>query len=167
VYDLVGKIQQVTDPTGTYGFAYDNMGRLIGTTTQYSFLPGYNFQNAYAYDAASNRTSLTAPDGSTNTYQYDTLNRLTTLTNSLTGGFGFGYDALSRRTQLTRPNGINTNYNYDSVSRLLSVFHQAGSTTLDGASYGYDLASNRTSKTNYLNGIAENYGYEFVMSCME
>lgn len=27
VYDLVGKIRQVTDPTGTYGFAYDNMGR--------------------------------------------------------------------------------------------------------------------------------------------
>jgi YD repeat-containing protein len=35
---LVGKIRQVTDPTGTYGFAYDNMGRLIGTTTQYSYL---------------------------------------------------------------------------------------------------------------------------------
>ena len=33
VYDLVGKIRQVTDPAGTYGFAYDNMGRLIGTTT--------------------------------------------------------------------------------------------------------------------------------------
>ncbi len=30
-YDLVGKIQQVNDPTGTYAFAYDNMGRLIGT----------------------------------------------------------------------------------------------------------------------------------------
>ena len=28
VYDLVGKIQQVSDPTGVYGFAYDNMGRL-------------------------------------------------------------------------------------------------------------------------------------------
>ncbi len=41
VYDLVGKIRQVTDPTGTYGFAYDNMGRLIGTTTQYAFLPGH------------------------------------------------------------------------------------------------------------------------------
>jgi YD repeat-containing protein len=33
VYDLAGKIKQATDPTGTYGFAYDNMGRLIGTTT--------------------------------------------------------------------------------------------------------------------------------------
>ena len=146
VYDLVGKIQQVTDPTGTYGFAYDNMGRLIGTTTQYSFLPGHNFQNAYTYDAASNRAWLVAPDGSNN-YQYDTLNRLATLTNSLAGQFGFGYDALNRRTQLTRPNGINTNYSYDSVSRLLSVLHQAGSTTLDGASYGYDYAGNRTSKT--------------------
>ena len=43
VYDLAGKIKQVTDPTGTYGFAYDNMGRLIGTTTQYSFLPGNTY----------------------------------------------------------------------------------------------------------------------------
>jgi DNA primase len=39
---------------------------------------------------------------------------------------------------------------------LLSVLHQAGSTTLDGA--GYDYAGNRTSKTNYLNGITSNYG---------
>jgi YD repeat-containing protein len=53
VYDLVGKIKQVTDPTGTYSFAYDNMGRLIGTTTQYWFLPGFNYQNSYTYDAAS------------------------------------------------------------------------------------------------------------------
>jgi YD repeat-containing protein len=50
-YDLAGKVQQVSDPTGTYGFSYDNMGRLIGTSTQYAFLPGFNFQNAYGYDA--------------------------------------------------------------------------------------------------------------------
>ncbi len=30
VYDLVGKVMQVNDPTGTYGFAYDNMGRGAG-----------------------------------------------------------------------------------------------------------------------------------------
>jgi RHS repeat-associated protein len=124
-------------------------------------------ENRDTYDAASNRTSLTAPDGSTNSYNYDTLNRLTTLTNSLTGQFGFGYDALSRRTQLTRPNGVNTNYNYDSVSHLLSVLHQAGSTTLDGASYGYDFAGNRTSKTNYLNGITSNYGYDAIYELLQ
>jgi YD repeat-containing protein len=159
VYDLVGKIQQVSDPTGTYGFAYDNMGRLIGTTTHYSFLTP-TFSNAYTYDAASNRKTLTAPDGSTNTYNYDTLNRLSSLNNSLTGQFGFGYDALSRRTQLTRPNGINTNYSYDSLSRLLSVLHQAGSTIIDGASYVYDAAGNRTSKTNQLSNVTEGYTYD-------
>ncbi|MFZ3265601.1 MAG: IPT/TIG domain-containing protein [Terriglobales bacterium] len=161
-YDLVGKIQQVTDPTGQYAFAYDNMGRLIGTITQYSFLPGHNFQNAYTYDTASNRTSMTAPDGSTNYYSYDTLNRLNTLTSTLTGQFGFSYDSLSRRTQLTRPNGVNTTYNYDTVSNLLSVLHRAGSTTVDGAGYGYDYAGNRTSKTNYPNGTTSTYGYDAI-----
>ena len=162
VYDLVGKILNVTDPTGTYGFAYDNMGRLIGTSTQYTFLPGHNFQNAYGYDAASNRTAMVAPDLSTNAYTYDTLNRLSSLTNSLTGQFGFRYDALNRRTSLARPNGINTNYSYDSLSHLLSVLHQSGMNTLDGASYTYDSAGNRTSKGNYLNGVTSNYGYDLI-----
>jgi YD repeat-containing protein len=44
-YDLAGKVQLVSDPTGTYGFSYDNMGRLIGTSTQYSYLSGVNFQD--------------------------------------------------------------------------------------------------------------------------
>jgi RHS repeat-associated protein len=136
------------------------MGRLISTTTQYTFVPGPTFTNAYTYDAASNRTSLTAPDSSISTYGYDTLNRLNGMANSWAGSFGFGYDALSRRTQLTRPNGITTNYNYDSLSHLLSVLHQAGTNTLDGASYTYDPAGNRTSKGNYLNGVTSNYTYD-------
>jgi len=166
----------VNDPTGTYGFAYDNMGRLIGTTTQYTFLPGTNFTNAYSYDANSNRVGYTAPDGSTNTYTYDTLNRLTTLANSWAGTFGFSYDSLSRRTQLTRPNGITTTYNYDSLSRLLSVLHRlrparalgkpykggpqgapwrvlGPRSTIDGASYTLDAAGNRTAKVNDLSGL--------------
>jgi RHS repeat-associated protein len=159
-YDLANKVLQVSDPTGTYGFAYDNMGRLVGTSTSYAFLSGPTFTNSYTYDAASNRTSLTAPDGSISTYGYDTLNRLNGLANSWAGSFGFSYDALSRRTQLTRPNGVNTNYSYDSVSHLLSLLHQAGNTVLDGASYTYDPAGNRTAKTNYLNGVTSNYGYD-------
>ncbi len=55
---------------------------------------------------------------------------------------------------------MNTAYNYDSVSRLLSVLHQTGTTTLDGATYTYDNASNRTSKGNSLNGITEQYTYD-------
>ena len=45
-------------------------------------MPGHTFLNSYAYDAASNRTGFTAPNGSTESYVYETLNRLSTLTDS-------------------------------------------------------------------------------------
>ncbi|MGA8341816.1 MAG: RHS repeat-associated core domain-containing protein, partial [Candidatus Sulfotelmatobacter sp.] len=140
--------------------ALDPFSRCTRAADPISTRPGVNFENAYTYDAASNRNSLTAPDGSISTYGYDTLNRLNGLANSWAGSFSFGYDALSRRTQLTRPNGITTNYSYDSLSHLLSVLHQAGANTLDGASYTYDPAGNRISKANYLNGITSNYTYD-------
>ena len=162
VYDLVGKVLQVNDPSGNYGFAYDNMGRLIGTTAQYSFLSGTTFTNSYTYDAASNRTEFTAPDGSTNTYGYDTLNRLTTLASSWAGSFGFSYDALSRRTQLTRPNYVTTSYSYDSQSRLLSVLHQLSGSTIDGAAYTVDSTGNRTAKMDKMANLTSNYSYDAV-----
>jgi YD repeat-containing protein len=93
---------------------------------------------------------LTAPDGSTNTYSYDTLNRLTALANSWAGSFGFSYDALSRRTQMTRPNSVTTNYTYDKLSHLLSVLHQLSGSTIDGAVYTLDSAGNRTAKADQL-----------------
>src|SRR5467141_2999730 len=165
IIDLWGKIQQVNDPTGTYAFAYDNMGRLIGTTTSYTFLTGRTFTASYSYDAASNRTGFTDPEGGASTYAYDTVNRLTTLTPPAaygTGSFGLSYDALSRRTQMTRPNGVNSNYTYDSLSRLLSVLHQAGASTIDGATYTVDAAGNRTSKTDRLAGVTSNYAYDAI-----
>lgn len=153
-YDNDSRLTQVSDPTGTYSFTFDNMGRLTGSTTSYSFLTSRTFTTSYTYDAASNRTGLTDPEGGSTTYAYDTLNRLQTLTPptafTSTGNFGFTYDSLSRRTQMMRPNSITTTYSYDNLSRLLSVLHKNGSTTLDGASYGLDSAGNRTSKTDLL-----------------
>jgi len=164
-YDLVGKILQVNDPTGTYAFAYDNMGRLIGTTASYSFLTSRNFTNAYTYDAASNRTGFTDPEGGSTTYSYDTLNRLQNLAPPSafgSGSFGFSYDALSRRTQMTRPNTVATNYSYDNLSRLTSVLHQLSGSTIDGATYTLDNAGNRTSKTDQLAGVTSNYTYDAI-----
>ena len=63
---------------------------------------------------------------------------------------------------MIRPNGINTNYSYDNLSRLLSVLHQSGTLTLDGASYTYDSAGNRTSKTDQLANVTSNYTYDVL-----
>jgi RHS repeat-associated protein len=163
-HDNDSRLTQVADPTGTYQFTFDNMGRLTNTTTSYAFLAGRNFATSYSYDAASNRTGFTDPESGATSYVYDTLNRLQTLTPpaafSGTGNFGFSYDALSRRTQMTRPNGLKSVYAYDNLSRLLSVLHQSGSATLDGASYAVDNAGNRTSKTDQLAGVTSNYTYD-------
>jgi YD repeat-containing protein len=153
-YDNASRLTQVTDPTGAYQFAFDNMGRLISTTTNYSFLAR---SLTTSYDAASNRTNLTDAESGSTVYTYDTLNRLWTLTPPAafgSGAFGFTYDVLSRRSQMTRPNNISTNY--DTLSRLQSVLHQAGTTTLDGATYTVDNAGNRKIRTPQPGGTATN-----------
>ncbi len=161
-YDAGTRLTQVSDATGTYQFAYDSMGRLTGTTTDYSFLTSRTFTNGYQYDATSNRTRFTDPEGGQTDYVYDVLNRLTSLTNFSAQTFNFSYDALGRRTQLTRPNGVNTDYNYDNLSRLLSVLHKLGAQTIDGATYTVDAVGNRTSKLNHINGVTENYTYDAI-----
>jgi RHS repeat-associated protein len=164
-YDNDSRLTQVVDPTGTYAFTFDNMGRLTNTTTSYAFLTGRNFTTAYSYDAASNRTGFTDPESGATSYVYDTLNRLQTLTPPSafgTGNFGFTYDALSRRATLTRPNAVNTIYAYDTLSRLLSVTHAKSGTTLDGAGYAVDMAGNRTSRTPLPGTIATNFTYDNI-----
>lgn len=160
IYDLANRLIQVSDATGTYGMSYDNTGRLTQTSTAYSFLAGSPLTVKYGYDAASNRTSMTDPQNTSTSYAYDSLNRLGTLTYPASTNYGFTYDALSRRTKLTRPNGITSNYGYDPLSRLISVLHQVGSTVLDGATYAYDAAGNRTSKTDNRTDITSTYGYD-------
>lgn len=161
-YDSASRLVQVQDPSGTYAFAYDNMDRLTQASTVYSVLPAKTFSVSYAYDAGSNRTGLTDPNGGSIAYSYDALNRLTTLKDFNRNSFTFGYDALSRKTSLARPNKVNTSYSYDALSNLVSVLHQNGTTIVDGATYVYDLAGNRASTTNRLNGIVSSYSYDNV-----
>src|SRR5579883_149329 len=164
VSQRVGNLTSKTDRRNQL-IPFDNMGRLIGTTTSYTFLPGRNFTTSYTYDKASNRTGFTDPEGGSTTYVYDTLNRLQTLTPPTafgSGSFGFSYDALSRRTQMTRPNNVTTNYAYDNLSRLTSVLHQLAGSTIDGSTYTLDNAGNRTAKTDQRTAVATSYGYDNI-----
>jgi YD repeat-containing protein len=61
---------------------------------------------------------------------------------------------------MTRPNSVTTNYTYDNLSRLLSVLHQEGGSTIDGASYTLDSAGNRTAKVDDLASVTSDYTYD-------
>jgi RHS repeat-associated protein len=162
-YDADSRTTGVTDATGTYQFAYDNMGRMTSAQVTYSFLPGKTFSVANAYDANSNRVGMTDPQGGVTSYTYDSNNRLVGLADPGANSFTFAYDALGRRTQLSRSNGNVTTYQYDSLSRLLAVLHFNGRNTIDGAQYTYDAAGNRTSKLDLLKkDTTTTYNYDNV-----
>ena len=164
IYDPAERLSEVDDTvTGTYRFSYDYMNRLGSATVNYSFNSAGDLTVQYGYDAASNRTKMTDPQSVATTYGYDTLNRLSSLTyNGQTPNYQFGYDALSRRNSLTRPNSVDTTYGYDPVSNLLSVLHKLGTTTLDGATYTYDNAGNRKTRTDKRTNVTLTYGYDNI-----
>jgi YD repeat-containing protein len=144
-------------------FAPPPLRSLKGQGTNYNFTTFGNKTVQYAYDAASNRISMTDPQNLPTTYGYDNLNRVTSLIfNNQTPGFTFGYDDLSRRNLLTRPNGVNTTYGYDPASHLLSVLHKLSATTVDGATYTYDDAGNRQTRTDQRTGTSLAYGYDNI-----
>jgi len=154
-------VQQITSGSSgpsynTYGFSYDGMSRLTGTTTQYASIPGKTFTVSYRYDFDSNRTIMTDAEQGQTTYTYDALNRLTNIQDFNQTNFGFGYDDISRRTSLTRQNGVNTAYTYKPNTNFLqNILHQVSGTTVDGADYTYDNVGNRLTKT--LEGSSANY----------
>jgi RHS repeat-associated protein len=148
-------------PNGTvnseFNYTYDALGRvqtvtsLDGTTT-------------YGYDANSQLTSVTLPDGQSITYGYDamgnrttvTQNRMTTsyTTNNLNqytavGGANYSYDKDGNLTMTTGPGG-NTTYTYDVQNRLLAV-----QTPTDTWAYSYDALGNLIASTH--NGQTTQY----------
>ena len=99
--------------------SYDGFGRLL---TSSSNMGGTARTVTSAYDARSNRTRITHPDGAYFDYAWDGRDRLMHLSEngpSITLASIF-YDGEGRRDQLARDAlGAMTGYGYDPISRLL------------------------------------------------
>lgn len=98
------------------GFSYDAEGRLTNTASS-----GVNY--AATYDAGGRLTSVSYHNGVfTVNYSYDSRDRLTRVTDTLTGTqLDMAYDDAGRMTSLTRPNGVNGAYTYDAAGRLTRI----------------------------------------------
>ncbi len=107
------------DARGTTTYTYDDQDRLIRQSSP----EGYELR--YVWDASGRRTSLTAElaNGTTfgQTYTYDLLGRMRTVTDSRGRTYTYSYDALGNRTSLSYPNGVITSYGYDQARRLVEI----------------------------------------------
>ena len=174
-YTLNGRISAVIDAEGNRAtLRYDNHDRQDRWTFPSTTRPAaYNDSNQatalasagsvnandyeeYGYDAAGNRTSLRKRDGSTLTYSYDALNRMTlkvvperpngpqALTTAQTRDVYYGYDlrGLQLYARFDSASGEGVTNAWDGFGRTASSSIDMGGTTRT-LSYQYDANSNR------------------------
>ncbi len=129
-----------------YEFVYDALGHITQNKKGTAMM-------SFVYDAAGNRSQRTDYNSAVTNYNYDVLNRLTTISYPDATLATYGYDELSRLTTATNPNGAVT-IAYDNRSRISAVTDVFGQVV----SYAYDANSNRTQLN--LNG-APNVSYQY------
>lgn len=134
--------------------SYDGFDRMTGTT---STMGGISRTLSFQYDAASNRTRVTHPDGTFITYEYDAAAAPTAVREN--GGAvlaSFAYDGAGRRYSLGFAGGATT-YGYDAISRLASVGHDLAGTASDQTlTFGYNPASQMVGRTSANDAFASN-----------
>lgn len=162
-YDAVGRLLSRTFPGGGAGFTYtatDQRRTALDArgTTLYEYDARGRLKRlvypdgrelGYGYDAAGNRTSLSATVGGTTyttAYAYDVLNRLERITDPNGKVTTYSYDENGNRAGVDYANGVATRYTYDDLNRLTDL---ATARAGDGAvvqSYHYTLGDvgNRT-----------------------
>ncbi|MBO9602850.1 MAG: RHS repeat-associated core domain-containing protein [Novosphingobium sp.] len=106
---------------------YDDLGRLTSITTD---VGGTSRTLTYQYDADSNRTRITHPDGNYFVYAYDGQDRNISISENGSATLAaIGYNSQGGRTSLS--GGVDTAYTYDSIMRLASISHNLASTGQD------------------------------------
>ncbi len=150
-WSLNGKRSSVKDANGNLAaITYDEFDRQAAWYFPSKGVPGTastDDYESYGYDANGNRTSLRKRDGTTITYQYDALNRMTQKAApvSASGAAGYtvfyGYDLRNLQTyaRFGSVDGEGVSNSYDGFGRVIgSTTTMAGTSRAVSASYDAD-----------------------------
>ena len=134
-YDAHQDLVSMTDTTGTTLFSYNGAGELTGVT-----YPDGSFIT-YTYNAAGQRTQMADQSGFTVNYGYDTLGRLSELTDGSSNLIvQYTYDAAGELSSELFGNGTETDYTYDKDGRVTDIVNLApGGAVQSSYAYTYNL----------------------------
>jgi RHS repeat-associated protein len=188
-YSAAGYLSQATDPSGTYNYEYDALGRVTeeeqdieGLTPVVKYASVYDGPNRLDYI----QSEIGGTDDFKNTYGYDAWGRISSLIQQGGGGntvagkrADFTYNAANQFEKISRYEGtgtselaINTFYDYDLAGRLKTLLHTMDG-TLPGSGWGtgikagylfyyetiYDPSGNITGIQSYHDGW-KSFGYD-------
>ncbi len=134
-YDAHGNMVNAKDSTGTTTFSYDSTTELL---TEVAYPNGLYLK--FTYNAAGQRTSIVDQTGFTTDYVYDTVGRLS----QLTDGSGnvivtYTYDPDGRLGEKVNGNGTYTTYQYDADGNVLHLINFAPDGSVNSRfDYTYD-----------------------------
>jgi len=176
-----GRLSRITDLDGNYiAYLYDTQGNRIemgkydpsdNRTSQKRWdykhpnFPGKLWKEIkandsymeYGYDSNGNVSSITDYETHTTFYQYDTLNRLSTVTQPASTVTVYEYDKQGNLISVTDAENHETTYIYDDMGRVVS----STSPDTGTVTYVYDAAGNPVKKTDAL-AITTNFDYDFL-----
>jgi RHS repeat-associated protein len=163
-YTTFGAVATKTDGRGviiTYG--YDSLNRLTSISYNTSGAPNvvstpnvtYTYDNNQSSSTNGLLLSLSAGSGYSESYRYDSFNRVQSVTRTIDGrGYtsSYQYNAANQATQMTYPSGRVINLGRDSKGRVTSVGSYLTGVTYNGIG--------QLTGTNLGNGVSESYGYD-------
>lgn len=162
-YNGAGKIKEIlhtgADFTERYHYDYDVMGNKVLAEKERLGLPEDSGNFSYDYDALNRLTSVACNGKTLRTYGYDAFGNRNTRTEYQAAGelvTTYHYNTKNQLTQETNASGTR-NYNYDHRGNLLSV--TSGEEVLKA--YGFDAANRMSSSVDRTAGEITKAYYQY------
>jgi len=148
-YSPTGQRTNMVDASGTNSYTYDSRDRLLTKATPQGTL-------TYTYDGFGNVATLqsSTTSGTSLTYGYDLLNRLTNAVDRFTNSTVYSFDAVGNLQTVLLPNAVTNTYTYDSLNRLTNLVSKSTNGTLASFAYKLAAAGNRTNLVETVNGAS-------------
>ncbi|WP_297320660.1 RHS repeat-associated core domain-containing protein [Novosphingobium sp.] len=160
-YDLLGRPAYARFDSASgegISFAFDALSRMTSSTQA---MDSANRTLSYQYDAAGRRTRMTWPDAGYIAFNYDVLNRPTSITDSASATLrSYVYANSGALASTGSGGGLAASYGYDAAGRLSSQgLDLSGSASDITATFTYNPASQIASTTRSNDAYAWNGAY--------